>query len=70
MPADPSLRIARVYVRHPQQWPLMAATLESQLFDGHTPQVQQQFNVIEAPICREELLVEIEAFIQTNLEHV
>ena len=65
-PADPNLRIARVYVRHPQQWPLMASTVESELFGGQTLQAEQQFNVIEAPICRQDLLVEIEAFVDTK----
>jgi chorismate lyase / 3-hydroxybenzoate synthase len=54
---DSCQRTVRVYVREPRSWPEIAPIIERQLLQGAA-----QYNVIQAPICRPELLVEIECF--------
>jgi chorismate lyase/3-hydroxybenzoate synthase len=48
-------RIVRIYLREPETWPALASLFEERLLHG-----AEQFNVIQAEICRPELLVEIE----------
>ena len=50
-------KIVRVYVKRAELWREHGDFLRKHLLQG-----AQQFNVIEADICRPELLVEMEAF--------
>ncbi len=54
--AQPYQRTVRVYVKRAELWHQHGEYLQKHLLDG-----VQHFNVIEADICRPELLVEIEA---------
>ena len=55
--AQPYRRTVRVYVKRAELWRQHGDLLRKNLLDG-----AQHFNVIEADICRPELLVEIEAY--------
>ena len=52
------LRTIRLYVRHAKYWPLVEKLVKSELV-----REEDQFNVVEADLCRPELLVEIEAHV-------
>ena len=53
--------ITRVYLREPRDWPLIQVVVNERLRTGDA-----HFNVIQAEICRPELLIEGETYIRTT----